>query len=201
MTEVEILSKLEGVFAQEGLVFEILGREDQRLLVRARRTGPGAPVAFMVKALEGTLRHYHTELREVELVEYDPGEGKATPESPSPELDKIFKHQSPLPKMRLPEVPGLDLRGTDRTQAMRALEQAQKMWSRQGIQRFKVMGLGEDAPRRALDKWLSFFELAQSVQWMAGGDVACIALKGSESEEFPEEETMWFPARLMLIGG
>lgn len=201
MTEAEILNKLEGVFAQEGLVFEILGREQQRLLVRARRIGPGTPVAFMVKALEGTLRHYHPELREVELVEYDPGEGKATPETPSAEFEKVFKHQSPLPKMRLPEAPGLDLRGTDRAQAMRALEQAQKMWSRQGIHRFKVRGLLEDPARRALEKWLSFFELAQSIRWDEGNDVASIVLKGAESEEFPEEDTMWFPARLMLMGG
>lgn len=46
----------------------MMGREDHRLLVRARRTGPGTPVAFLVKALEGTLRRYHPDLTEVELL-------------------------------------------------------------------------------------------------------------------------------------
>lgn len=200
MTESEILLKLESVFSQEGVVFEVVGREQDRLLVRAKRTGPGTPVAFLVKALEGTLRRYHEELREVELVEYDPGEGSATPELPSQEFEKVLKHKAPPTRLKLPEVPGLDLRGNDRAQAIRALEQAEKMWSRQGIDRFKIMGLDEKPVRRAVDKWLNFYELAESSELEADGQVLRIVLKGARAREFPAEDTLWFPARLMLMG-
>lgn len=200
MTEQEILQKLESTFQQEGVTFEIVGREKQSLQVRAKRTGPGTPVAFLVKALEGTLRRYHAELREVELVEYDPGVGSATPESPSPEFDKVLKHKAAPTRLNLPEVPGLDLSGNDRAQAVKALEQAQKMWSRQGIDRFKVMGLLEDPVRRAVDKWLNFYELSEFSELEADGNVLRIVLKGAKTREFPAGETLWFPARLMLMG-
>ncbi|MBT9583559.1 hypothetical protein IV102_09415 [bacterium] len=200
MTEAEILLKLEPVFAQEGVVFEVMGREDHRLLVRARRTGPGTPVAFLVKALEGTLRRYHSDLKEVELLEYDPGEGSSTPDTPNPEFDKVLKHKAASAKLELPEVPGLDLRGSDRAQAVKALEQAQKMWSRQGVDRFRVRGMLEDPVHRAVQKWLSFYELTESHQLEPDGDVLRVVLKGAASREFPDVETLWFPARLMLMG-
>jgi hypothetical protein len=199
MTETEILNKLESVFAQEGVRFEVVGREDHRLLVRAQRTGPGTPVAFLVKALEGTLRRYHPDLREVELIEYDPGEGSPTPENPSPEFDKVLKHKAGSSKLNFPEAPGLDLRGSDRAQAVKALEQAQKMWSRQGVERFRVRGINEDPVRRAVEKWLTFYELAQSHQLEEGGEVMRIVLKGASERDFPSTETLWFPARLMLM--
>ncbi len=199
MTEEEILNKLKSTFLQEGVEFEVLGRESQRLLVRARRTGPGVPVAFLVKALEGTLRKYHESLREVELVEYDPGEGTATPKEPSPEFDKVLKHHASANKViKLPEAPGLDLRGCDRAQAVKALEQAHKMWSRQGVRRFKIRGLSEDPVKRAVDKWLSFYEEAESAHPEIDPDVLRVTLKEAIPGPFPEEETLWFPARLML---
>ena len=197
MTPDQILHKLEPVFAQEGVAFEILGSEQQRLLVRARRTGPGAPIAFLVKALEGTLKRYHESLQEVELVEYDPGQGSATPEKPSPTFDKVMKHQAPAARLSLPEAPGLDLRGCDRAQAVRALEQAHKMWSRQGTQRFKVRGLSEEPVQRAFEKWRGFYDQVESVE-QEDEDVARVTLRGA-SGAFPEEETLWFPSRLMLI--
>ena len=200
MTESEILHKLESTFAQEGVCFEIVGREQERLLVRARRTGPGTPVAFLVKALEGTLRRYHEELREVELVEYDPGEGSATPQTPSAEFDKVLKHRASSAGLNLPEVPGLDLRGSDRAQAIRALEQAHKMWARQGVERFRVRGLLEEPVQRAVEKWLNFYELAESYELESDRDVIRIVLKGAGPGDFPESETLWFPARLMLMG-
>lgn len=199
MTVEEILARLQATFAQEGVQFEALGSEGQRLLVRARRSGPGTPVAFLVKALEGTLRRYHESLREVELVEYDPGEGSATPEVPSQEFDKVLKHKAAPSKLNLPEVPGLDLRGCDRAQAVTALEQAHKIWSRQGVERFKVRGLKEDPVKRAVEKWRTFYELAETTELEADGDTLRVVLKGAHSREFPSEETLWFPARLMLM--
>ena len=200
MTVDEILAKLEATFEQEGVCFEVLGSQDQRLLVRARRTGPGTPVAFLVKALEGTLRRYHESLREVELVEYDPGEGSSIPEVPSPEFDKVLKHRAAPSKLSLPEAPGLDLRGCDRAQAIKALEQAHKIWSRQGIERFKVRGLKEDPVFRAVEKWRTFYEEAEATELEADGDTLRVVLKGASVGEFPREETLWFPARVMLMG-
>lgn len=200
MTLEEILAKLEGTFQQEGVHFEALGSQGDRLLVRARRSGPGTPVAFLVKALEGTLRRYHESLREVELVEYDPGEGKATPDVPSQEFDKVLKHRAAPSKLNLPEVPGLDLQGCDRAQAVTALEQAHKLWSRQGVERFKVRGLSQDPVARAVEKWRSFYDLCESSQLEPDGDTMRIVLKGARSQEFSNEETLWFPARLMLLG-
>lgn len=200
MTVEEILDKLATTFEQEGVRFEALGSEQQRLLVRARRTGPGTPVAFLVKALEGTLRRYHQHLREVELVEYDPGEGSSTPEVPSQEFEKVLKHKAAPGKLSLPEVPGLDLRGCDRAQAVTALEQAFKLWSRQGVERFKVRGLSEDSVLRAVEKWRTFYDQAEDAELEADGDTMRIVLKGASSRSFPEQETLWFPARLMLMG-
>lgn len=199
MTEEEILSKLKATFLQEGVEFEVLGREAHKLLVRAKRTGPGVPVAFLVKALEGTLRKYHESLREVELVEYDPGEGTATPTVPSPEFDKVLKHRASAQKIaQLPEAPGLDLSGCDRAQAVKALEQAHKMWVRQGVRRFKIRGLSQDPVKRAVDKWLNFYEEAESVEPESDADVLRVTLKEASPGSFPQEETLWFPARLML---
>ncbi|MBX3167878.1 MAG: hypothetical protein KF760_10720 [Candidatus Eremiobacteraeota bacterium] len=200
MTVDEILARLEATFEQEGVRFEALGSQEHRLLVRAQRTGPGTPVAFLVKALEGTLRRYHEHLREVELVEYDPGEGNPTPEVPSQEFDKVLKHKAAPSKLNLPEVPGLDLRGCDRAQAVKALEQAHKIWSRHGVERFKIRGLKEDAVRKAVEKWRTFYEEAETTELESDGDTLRVVLKGARAGEFPAEEMLWFPARLMLMG-
>lgn len=198
MTEDEILGKLEETFAREGVRFEALGSKEERLLVRARRTGPGVPIAFLVKALEGTLKRYHATLREVELVEYDPGEGHSTPEQPSETFEKVLKHQAPPTKMSLPDAPGLDLRGCDRAQAVQALEQAHKMWSRQGVLRFKVRGIQEEAVARAWEKWRGFYGLVKAAV-PEDEDTLRVTLEGAAESEFPAAETLWFPARLMLI--
>lgn len=200
MTEEEILSRLQGTFAQEGVELEVLGRQQERLLVRARRFGPGTPVAFLVKALEGTLRRYHDSLREVELVEYDPGEGPSTPQSPSPEFDKVLKHRAATSlQARLPEVPGLDLRGCDRAQAARALETAHKMWTRQGVGCLRIRGYGQDAVARAVHKWLSFYGAARATEVEEEGDVLRVVLTEAPQTLPSLEETLWFPARLMLL--
>lgn len=200
MTVDEILSKLDTTFQQEGVHFESLGSEGHRLLVRAKRSGPGTPVAFLVKALEGTLRRYHEQLREVELVEYDPGEGHTPPpETPSQEFDKVFKHRGHSSKLNLPQVPGLDLRGCDRAQAIIALEQAHKMWLRQELDRFKIRGLSEDAVARAVQKWVTFYAACEHTELEADQDTMRVVLKDARSREFPDEDTLWFPARLMLI--
>ena len=198
MTALEIVARLEAVFSQEGVSLEVLGEADERLLVRARRTGPGTPIAFLMKALEGTLRRYHEKLREVELVEYDPGEGSATPDKPSPEFEKVLKHRSPPAQLKLPEVPGLDLTDCDRRQAAQALEKAHKMWSQQGVQRFRIRGLRQEAVRKAVEKWISFYAASESHQAEPDGDIWQVVLKGATLREFPAEETLWFPARLML---
>lgn len=198
MTEVEILQRLHPIFAQEGLEVELLGQRDQCLLVRARRTRPGTPVAFLMKALEGTLRRYHESLREVELAEYDPGEDLGPPPAPSPEFEKVLKHRAASGgALRLPPRPGLDLSGCDRAQAARALEQAHKLWSDQ-IARFWVKGCSQEPVKRALDKWQSFYQAAQSVHLQ--DDVAEVVLDAGPPAPPQEEPILWFPARLMLIG-
>lgn len=200
MTETEILERLAGTFRQEGVEFDVLGRDGLRLLVRARRSGPGVPVAFLVKALEGTLKRYHPELREVELVEYDPGEGSSTPEQSSPEFDKVLKHRANAAALTsLPQAPGLVLSGCDRAQAIQAVEQAHKMWARQGVHYFKIRGYSEEAVQRAVDKWLSFYGHARSWEREDDPDILRITLKSAPQGEFPESEVLWFPSRLMLI--
>ena len=197
MTVEAILDRLAPTFAQEGIAFEIVGQQDQRLLVRARRVAPGVPVAFLVKALEGTLRRYHADLSEVELVEYDPGEGPATPAHPSEQFDKVLKHRASPSAMAFPEVPGLDLRGCDRAQAVRALEQAHKLWSAQGISRFRVRGVNADPVARALQKWVVHYDATESTEVV--DDEARVVLKGAPAGGFDGQETLWFPARLMVI--
>ena len=198
MTEVEILDRLAPVFAQEGLEVEMMGSREHCLLIRARRTRAGAPVAFLVKALEGTLRRYHETLREVELSEYDPGEDLGPAPAPSPELEKVLKHRAHSGAARLPARPGLDLSGCDRAQAARALEQAHKMWSGQ-VPRFWVKGCKEDAVLRAVQKWHHFQGL--SLAWEgSGADVAEVVLDPGAPAPEGEEEVFWFPARLMLLG-
>jgi hypothetical protein len=199
VTAAEIWARLEPVFLQEGVTLELLGESDERLFVRARRTGPGTPVAFLVKALEGTLRRYHEKLREVELVEYDPGEGPATPEQPSPEFEKVLKHRPPSQQLALPDIPGLDLRECDRRQAAQALEKAHKMWAAQGVERFRVRGLSQDPVRRAVEKWLSFYAAAEKVGEEESGDCWCLLVHGAHQRDFPSQDTLWFPARLMLL--
>ena len=81
-----------------------------------------------------------------------------------------------------------------------ALEQAHKIWSRQGIERFKVRGLKEDPVFRAVEKWRTFYEEAEATELEADGDTLRVVLKGASVGEFPREETLWFPARLMLMG-
>lgn len=153
----EILDRLKPALDQEGLEVELLGVEDQTLNIRARRVGPGVPVAFMVRAISGTFRRYQPDIQDVCLTEYDPGPEDLRPTKPSPDFEKVLNHRpaSPIPRAR--GIPGVDLSGLDRRQAVRALEAFTRSWSRRS-KRLRVLGLEEEQPRRAAEKWASYYE-------------------------------------------
>lgn len=149
----EILEKLRPALEQEGLEAELVGIEGSTLNIRVRRTGPGVPVAFMVRAISGTFHRYLPEIQDVCLVEYDPGEQQL---KSSPEFDKVFKHRakSAVPAPR--GIPGVDLSGLSRAEAVRAIEAFVKMWA-QKVDRIKLAGLEDDAPLRAARKWADHY--------------------------------------------
>ena len=204
MTTAEILAKLEGTLSQEGVKVEALRESGENLYIRAQRVAPGVPVAFLVKAIAGTLRRYHETLREVVLEEYDPGEGIPTPQEPSPEFQKVLNHKPQGAPGRLQDIPGLDLRGLDRAEAVRALETAHRIWSAQGHTFFLVRGIEEDPVGRAWDKWWHHYDLVRSSlpENVDGVQALAVTLKTADKSGTAHGRTvMWMPARVLLVEG
>lgn len=150
----EIIEKLEPTLRHEGLEVELLGQEEAVVNIRARRIGPGVPVAFLVKAIAGTFRRYLPEVKDVCLVEYDPGEGIGTAASPT--FDQVFAHRPGSSPLALRGFPVLDLNDLDRRDAVRALEGFFKVWGSR-IPAFAVVGLEQDGPQRATGKWAQVY--------------------------------------------
>lgn len=151
----EIIEKLRPFFEQEGgLEIDFLGLDQGVVNIRARRVAPGAPVAFVVKAMAGTFRRYLPEFQDVCLVEYDPGEGIGT--KPSPTLAPVFAHRPAGTAIAVKGVPVADLSGLTRRDAVRAIEGFFKIWSSRAPL-LGLQGLQEDAPRRAAAKWAEVY--------------------------------------------
>jgi hypothetical protein len=150
----EIIDKLRPTLRQEGLEVDFLGHDGPVVNIRARRVGPGVPVAFLVKAIAGTYRRYLPEVKDVCLVEYDPGAGIAT--SPSQTFEPVFAHRPPGQSLGLEGLPVVDLKGLSRRDAIRAIEGFVRLWaSRSPL--LALRGLAEDAPLRAARKWAAVY--------------------------------------------
>lgn len=204
MTTSEILTKLEGTLSQEGVRVEALRENGENLYIRAQRVSPGVPVAFLVKAIAGTLRRYHETLREVILEEYDPGEGIPTPQEPSPEFQKVLNHKPQGGPGRVHDIPGLDLRGLERAEAVRALETAHRIWSGQGHHFFLLRGTDEDAVGRAWEKWKHHYELVSSstAETIDGIEALVVTLKTADKPATAQgRSVLWMPARVLLVEG
>lgn len=152
----EILEKLRPATEQEGLEVEFLGISGNTLELKARRRQPGAPTAFVIKAIEGTFRRYLPEIAAVRLVDYEPGTPAKAPPAQETGFAPLFR---PGPKAPMPAprgIPGVDLHGLDRADAVRALEAFMDVWGPR-VDRVKLVGLEEDAPRRAAEKYLHVY--------------------------------------------
>jgi hypothetical protein len=150
----EIIDKLAPTLRQEGLEVDFLGLEGPVVNLRARRVGPGVPVAFLIKAIAGTFKRYLPEVQDVCLVEYDPGVGIET--APSDTFAPVFAHRSPVNSLPLAGLPVADLSGLNRRDAVKAIEGFLKVWgSRSPV--LALQGLAQDAPRRAARKWAEVY--------------------------------------------
>ncbi len=194
----EILERLRPALEQEGLEVEAQGVEGETLNIRARRTGPGVPVAFMVKAISGTFRRYLPEIQDVCLTEYDPGPEGAPKTRSSPDFEKVLRHRAPSVPVQPRGIPAVDLSGLDRRQAIRALEAFVRVWSAQsGKVRFH--GLTEDAPQRAAEKWASVYREDYHSLVKDSEDVWTVYFGevGVNGSKIEAEEVM--PGRVFLI--
>lgn len=189
----EILEKLRPALEQEGLEAEVLGVEGSTLNIRVKRTGPGVPVAFMVRAISGTFHRYLPEIQDVCLVEYDPGEQQL---KSSPEFDKVFKHR---PKSAVPPprgVPGVDLSGLSRADAVRAIEAFVRMWSEK-VDRIKLAGLSDDAPLRAARKWADVY--SDQYHSIDKSDQEWTVHFNQPGEAVPDEPVEMMPGSILLV--
>lgn len=150
----EIIEKLRPTLQQEGLEVDFLGCEQAVVNIRARRVGPGVPVAFLIKAVAGTFKRYLPEIEDVCLVEYDPGEGIET--KPSDTFAPVFAHRPPANGLPLAGLPVADLSGLSRRDAVRAIEGFFKIWKLRAPL-LALQGLEEDAARRAAAKWAEVY--------------------------------------------
>jgi hypothetical protein len=203
LTTEEILARLAPMMKSEGLEFEVLGQDGSNLNVRAKRVGPGIPVAFFLKAVAGTFRRYHSEITEIVLEEYDAGSTVYPKTEPNQEFQKVLNHGRPSSVGPRDTLPALDLSGCDRASAVRALEAAHKLWSQKGHQKLALRGLNEDPVERAYQKWSSFYGC---VAWRADqDDYSLIGLTGANPPtlgDFPDSKSlMWMPAKIILVNG
>ncbi|MCE7871342.1 hypothetical protein DYH09_13310 [bacterium CPR1] len=155
-----ILDRLGPAAEREGLTLELCRVNEESVIeLRARRNAPGVPIAFMVRAIEGTFRRYYPEVSGVRLVDYDPGPDEVRAQKTRIE-DTVFaplvRHKAPI--VPAPAgIPGLDLRGLDRARAVRALENFVDLWGPREVDRLKIVGRTEDGPGRAIQKWLHLY--------------------------------------------
>lgn len=203
----EILGKLSPAAEKEGIELEFSGLgEDEVVEVRARRVATGAPVAFLIKAVEGTFRRYYPEVPGIRLIEYDPGPKTLRSQKARPIEDTGFaslaRHKAPaLPPPK--GIPAIDLHGLDRKQAIRVLENFVDLWGPRDVDRVKVIGLTEDAPGRAIKKWLMVYpDWVQSKHLDNGDpDVLVIHLKQACSNDACSagDEVERMPGKILMM--
>lgn len=150
----EVIDKLRPTLIKEGVEVDFLSREGALVNIRARRVGPGVPVAFLVKAIAGTYRRYVPGVEDVCLAEYDAGED--VPIAPSETFEPVFKHSATVHALLLRGTPVVDLSGLGRRDAIRAIEGCVSVWAERSPL-MGISGLTEDAPLRAAKKWASVY--------------------------------------------
>lgn len=150
----EIIDKLQPTLRKEGFEVDFLGTEGSVVNIRARRVGAGVPVAFLVKALAGTCRRYLTDIEDVCLAEYDPGD--FIPVAPSETFEPVFRHSATVQALLLGGVPVVDLTGLGRRDAIRAIEGCVLVWGKRSPM-IALQGLAADAPLRAARKWAAVY--------------------------------------------
>jgi len=191
-TAQSILARLNPLLEQEGLELQVVDVDEGVVHLRGRRVSPGVPVAFMVRALEGTFRRYLPGFREVALDEW---QGLEEPEA-------FSKPRTSGPIMR--GLPGLDLAGTNRKEAAQALEIFAGMMRRQGASCARLLGVAPDEPERAVRKWLSVHredgvlghpEAGAQDRWILHFGQPCEAAETCHQGESGET----LPARILLL--
>ena len=152
----EILDRLAQTFESEGLEFELMGVEGETLNLRGKRVGPGVPAAFMVRAISGTFKRYLPDIKDVCLLEYDPGPEGMKSTRTSPDFEKVLRHQPPTATIAPRGIPALELAGLDRRDSVLALEGFVKLWNGK-ISFVRIYGGAEDPARRAVEKWGHYY--------------------------------------------
>lgn len=184
----DIVLRLKPVLDEQGLELEVTGADGGTVLLRGRRVRRGAPIAFMVKAVEGTFRRYLADFQDVRLEAFE-----ELPQAPEP----------PAAGPGFQGLPGIDLSGADRAEAARALETFAVLARRRSVPRFKIHGLGEDAALRAAQKWRDLYaadlrsvhpDEGSSDRWIVHLDDECqdpACCAGAQEEILP--------ARVLLV--
>ncbi|MGI5845028.1 MAG: hypothetical protein ACOX9B_12745 [Candidatus Xenobium sp.] len=188
-----ILARLNPLLKEEGLEFQVVDVAEGVVHLRGRRVSAGAPMAFVVRALEGTFRRYLPGFREVALDEW---QGLQEPPASC---------EPRIPGLRMSGLPALDLAGTDRQKAAQALEIFFGMLRRQGASCARLLGVAADGPERAVRKWLAVrredgvlghLEAGHRDRWILHFGQACEAAETCN----PEESVETLPARILLLG-
>lgn len=104
----EVIERLHPILRKEGLEVDFLSQEGSLVNIRARRVASGVPVAFLVKAIAGTYRRYLPGVKDVCLMEYDPGTN--IPIAPSETFEPVFKHSAAVHALLLGGTPVVDNR-------------------------------------------------------------------------------------------
>lgn len=195
MTPEAILERLAPSLAEQGIEVTLTGSEGGVVRIEARRTGPGWPLAFLSRALEGTFKRYLPGFRGLLLEGYVPLEGRTPggggPPAP-PEAGPPFQG-----------IPGVDLGGLDRSRAARSLESFVALALRKGARVVKVRGLDHEPAHRAAEKWADLYrgtwtsqhlEEGRTDAWIVHFDRPC--LDPSCARDLSEEI---LPGALVLI--
>lgn len=144
-----ILKKLEPAAKLEGLKVLFAGIEENTLHLKVHRIGEGIPVAFFIKALEGTFRKYLPQLSGIALVEYQKNGFEA---KQSQEFQKVYLHQPPRVKIQPKGLPSTDVSTLNQAQTVQIFETLSHMWQDQSPW-FLVTGLNHPPALDGAKKW------------------------------------------------
>ncbi len=191
LTSLEIIKEIQPILQQENMELTILGESNDLVKIGIHRTGPGSPVAFMVKAIEGTFKKYHSSINKVELASYEPNDHAAIA---SDLTEKILHPETSGVAMKVQGNPILDLSDQNQKDSLSALEAFLRMWS-QSVSILGVAGISETGPSNAIKKWSTHFEKAydtiipdpenSNLVWITLNDTTVLEDRLKDNEVFP----------------